>query len=102
MRKPHKWLLRIEPNAKLQFNALSRSNKQALFRKLRELLTVEDPYHLLFVEMLQAKKFERHRKFRIGDYRVLFVIKPIEVTHLKHTYKGILYILNILDRKEAY
>ena len=99
---PHRWLLNIQPEAKQIFDTLSRTNKQGAFRRLKELLNADDPYVLPFVEMLQAKKFGRLRKFRVGDYRVFFTVESKEVTHLQHTYKGTLFLLAIRDRKEAY
>ena len=99
---PHKWLLNIEPKAKRKFDSLSRSNKQAIFRKLRELPYADYPYSLPFVEMLQAKKFERIRKFRAGDYRVFIIIESTELTHTTHVYKGRLRLFDIRDRKDAY
>ena len=69
---------------------------------MRELLNADDPYSLPFVEMLKARKFERIRKFRAGDYRVFFIVESIEVTDQKHTYKGTLFVVDIRDRKEAY
>ncbi len=101
-RKPHQWLLIIQPDAQQKFDTLSSSEKRGVFRHLRELLSADDPYSLSFVEMLKAKKFERLHKFRVGNYRVLFTVEPIEITHLKHTYKGTLFLLDIRDRKEAY
>jgi len=99
----HKWLLNIQPEAKRTFDRLSPSDKRSIFRRLRELLNTGDPYSLPFVEMLKAKKFERIRKFRASDYRVFFVIEPVEVTHQKHTYKGTFFLLQIHDhRKESY
>ncbi len=99
---PHRWLLNIQPETKRTFDTLPRANKQGVFRRLRELLNTDDPYSPPFVEMLQAKKFGRVRKFRVGDYRVFFAIEAIEITHLKHTYKGTLFVLAIRDRKDAY
>jgi len=99
---PHLWLLNIQPDTKHTFDSLSRTNKQGVFRRLRELLNADDPYSLHFVEMLQAKKFGRIRKFRVGDYRVLFAIEAHETTHLKRGYKGTLFVLAIRDRKDAY
>jgi len=101
-RSSHKWLLNIQPNAKQAFDNLSPADKRSVFRHLRELLNSDDPYTLPFVEMIKAKKFERIRKFRAGGFRVFFVIEPIEVVHLKHTYKGTFFLLDIRDRKEAY
>jgi mRNA-degrading endonuclease RelE of RelBE toxin-antitoxin system len=99
---PHKWLLNIQPIAQQAFDALDSTEKRGVFRRLRDLLKADDPYSLPFVEMLQAKRFERVRKFRVGDYRVFFVIEPVQVTHLNHTYKGTLFLLDIRDRKDAY
>jgi mRNA-degrading endonuclease RelE of RelBE toxin-antitoxin system len=99
---PHKWLLNVQPEAKVVFDALSSSEKRGIFRRLRELLNADDPYRLHFVEMLKAKKFERIRKFRAGDYRVFFVVESVEVTDQKHTYKGTLFVVDIRDRKGAY
>lgn len=102
-RKPsYQWLLIIDPHAQRKFNALSSSEKRAVFRHLRELLLADEPYSLPFVEMLKAKKFARMHKFRAGDYRVFFVLEVVEVTHLKHTYKGTLFLFDIRDRKDAY
>ncbi len=101
-RKTHKWLLSVEPDAKRKFDTLTRSNKQAIFRKLRELLNADDPNNLPFMEMLQAKKFERIRKFRAGDYRVFILVESVIVTHANRTYKGTLFLFDIRDRKDAY
>lgn len=99
---PHKWLLNIQPSAKRAFDGLPPSTRRTIFRILRELLNAEDPYTLPAVEMLKEAKFERIRRFRAGDYRVFFVVEAREVTHLQHTYKGTLYLLDIRDRKAAY
>lgn len=101
-RPPHKWLLIVQPRARQVFDTLPRSNKQGIFRRLRELLNADAPYSLSCVEMLKGRRFERVRKFRVGDYRIFFVLDSAEVTHLKHTYKGTLHLLDIRDRKEAY
>lgn len=99
---PHQWLLIIQPAAKLAFDKLSSSEKRGVFRHLQALLNADDPYSLPFVEMLQAKQFERIYKFRVGNYRSFFVIETIEVIHLKRAYKGTLFLLDIRDRKAAY
>jgi mRNA-degrading endonuclease RelE of RelBE toxin-antitoxin system len=74
----HKWLLNIQPAAQQSFDRLS------------------------FVEMLQAKKFERVRKFRVSDYRIFFAVEVSEITYQGHSYTGTLFLLDICDRKEAY
>ena len=98
----HKWLLVVQPAAQERFNGLPSAQKRAVFRHLRELLNVDDPFALPFVEMLKDRKFARIRKFRAGDYRVFLVVESGEVIHLKRAYKGRLYLLDIRDRKEAY
>jgi len=101
-KSPHLWLLIIQPDASRGFDKLPHEQKATLFRRLRMLLNAEDPYNSPFVEMIKDKKFDRIRKFRVGDYRVFFSVESIPVTHLKHTYKGTLFLLYIRDRKEAY
>ena len=101
-RTTYKWLLNIQPVAKHNFDRLTSGQKQGIFRKLRELLVADDPYGLPFVEMLKAEQFQRVRKFRVGDYRVFFVIEAVEANHLNHTYKGTLFLLDIRNRREAY
>ena len=97
-----KWLLNIQPNAQDRFNRLNTAEKRIIFRHLQDLLTSDDPNSIPFVEMLQAKKFNRIRKFRAGNYRVFFVVENIELVHLGHHYKGTFFLLDIRDRKEAY
>jgi mRNA-degrading endonuclease RelE of RelBE toxin-antitoxin system len=99
---PHKWLLIVDSKAKRKFDTFTLAEKQGIFRHLRELLTSDDPYSVSFVEMLRSKKFARMRKFRAGNYRILFAIETIQVIHLKHTYKGTLFLFDIRDRKDAY
>lgn len=52
--------------------------------------------------MLHEKSFERLRKFRVGDLRLLFFVDPGQVTYFGHTYQGILFLVDIRPRKEAY
>ncbi|GIK67329.1 MAG: hypothetical protein BroJett018_51230 [Chloroflexota bacterium] len=99
---PHQWLLIIEPPAQEMFDTLTPSVKRTIFRHLRELLQADDPYNLTFVEMLRETKYQRMRKFRAGNFRVLYAIESVSITHLKHEYKGVLYLLDIWERKDAY
>lgn len=69
---PHKWWLRIQPEAKRAFDRLQLGHKRAIFRHLEELLNANDPYTIPFVEVLKDKKYERTRKFRVGNYREFF------------------------------
>lgn len=98
----HKWLLKFTKSAKRKLDALTSANRRVVFRNLRELLIADNPFSSSSVEMLEGKKFERTRKFRAGDFRVFFVIKPVQIVDQKHMYKGTLYVLDIRDRKEAY
>jgi mRNA-degrading endonuclease RelE of RelBE toxin-antitoxin system len=98
----HKWLLNIQNNAQDRFNRLTTVEKRIISRQLRELLLADDPNTLPFVEMLQAKKFNRIRKFRAGNYRVFFALEIGEIIHQGHTYKGTFFLLDIRDRQEAY
>jgi mRNA-degrading endonuclease RelE of RelBE toxin-antitoxin system len=99
---PYQWLLVVRAAAKRRFDTLPTGTKQGVFRQLRELLLADDPYSVSFVEMLKAKKFERIRKFRVGDFRIFFVTEAVEVTHLQHRYKGTLFLIDIRDRKDSY
>src|SRR5215813_10655870 len=98
----HKWLLVVIPAAKVAFDNLQSGQKQGVFRRLREILIAEDPYSLLFVEMLKESRFERVLKFRVGDYRIFFVIQLARVEHQNYTYKSTVFLLYIRNRKEAY
>src|SRR5258708_24082602 len=101
-RIPHQWLVIIDPNAQRPFDNLTFNEKRGNLRRLRELLIANDPYVLPFVEMLKGKRFDRTRKFRVGDYRVFFSVETQEVIHQSHTYKGTLFLLDIQQRKDAY
>ncbi len=98
----HQWLLIFQKAAQARFDNLPSGTKQAIFRELRELLIADDPYRAWSVEMLKEKRFERARKFRVGDYRVFFIIEAAEVVHFQHKYRGKLFVLDIRDRKESY
>jgi mRNA-degrading endonuclease RelE of RelBE toxin-antitoxin system len=98
----HQWLLIIDERAQQVFDTLADSEKSGIFRQLRLLLRADDPYSVSSVQMVKGKKFQRVRKFRIGNYRVFFYTEAEEVTHQEHTYKGTLFLLDIRKRKEAY
>lgn len=98
----HKWLLNVLPSAQRSFDRFSPANKRTTFHHLQQLLEAEVPYMLPFVIMLKEKSFERIRRFRVGDYRVTFYIEAGEITIQSHTYKGILHMISITDRKESY
>jgi mRNA-degrading endonuclease RelE of RelBE toxin-antitoxin system len=98
----HLWLLVVQPKARQTFDRLLPAHKRAVFRHLQDLLTADDPYSRPFVEMLKSAKFVRIRKFRVGNYRVFFVVEPVQAELQGHSYKGKLVILEIRARKDAY
>lgn len=98
----HQWLLIVQPEAQAAFDNLPSNAKNLIWPRLQRILESPMPYSLPMVEMLKAKKFHRIRKFRVGDYRVLFAIEEQEVVHQKHTYKGTLYLIAMSNRRDAY
>jgi mRNA-degrading endonuclease RelE of RelBE toxin-antitoxin system len=101
-RRPYRWHLNIQPEAQRAFDQLPSSTKRSVFRQLRELLRSNDPYREPYVEMLKAKQFDRIRKFRVGDYRVLFLFENGPVEFNRHRYEGQIYLIDIRNRKDAY
>lgn len=99
---PHQWLLVVLPKAKDVFDKFSQTNKQGMFRRLEQLLVADNPYLLPFLDMLQEPKYERARRFRVGDFRVLIIVETEEVEHQTHTYRGTLFVIKIGDRKDVY
>jgi mRNA-degrading endonuclease RelE of RelBE toxin-antitoxin system len=99
---PHLWLLRINVQAQKAFDDLPDTAKNAVFRRLEQLLSAEDPYNLPFVEMLKDKKFERARKFRAGDYRVLYIVDSRPTVHQGFAYRGVVLVLEIGNRRDVY
>jgi mRNA-degrading endonuclease RelE of RelBE toxin-antitoxin system len=98
----HQWLLIVYTEAQEAFDNLPSSAKNLILPRLQRLLESSMPYSLPMVEMLKAKKFRRIRKFRAGDYRVLFTLEEQEVIHQKHTYKGTLYVILISNCRDTY
>lgn len=85
------------------FDTLLKADKEGIFNRLRQLLVADDPYSVPGVaDKLIEKRFHAIRRFRAGNYRVLYAVDPTEVVHNKHSYKGTLYIIAIHDRKNAY
>jgi mRNA-degrading endonuclease RelE of RelBE toxin-antitoxin system len=52
--------------------------------------------------MLKAPEYERVRKFRVGDYRIFFMLERETIEVQGHEYVGTLVLLNIRNRKDAY
>lgn len=71
-------------------------------RLLRRLVNADAPYELEFVENLEGEQYKKIRKFRVGDYRILFTLDTRPVTHNQHLYKGTVVVLKIDWRKDVY
>ena len=84
------------------FRLMRSGHKRSLLNSLHQLVNSDDPYSLRSVKLLQSGKFERLRKFRVGPYRVFFEGVPGDLSHQKHPYMGIIIIVDIRQRKDAY
>lgn len=51
---------------------------------------------------LREKRFKGLYRRRQGDYRILFEAQPGAIEHQKHVYKGSLWIVQIVPRRDAY
>lgn len=99
---PHKWHFFFTDDALAALKAMQRGYRMAVFRNLRHLVNADAPYELDFVQALQGERYKHIRKFRVGNYRILFTLDTRSVTHQKFTYKGTVVILGIGHRKDIY
>lgn len=99
---PHLWYFRLETSAHDTVRAMQSGHRRRFFEHLRQLLNADAPFECDFVESLAGQQYKDIRKFRIGDYRVLFALDTRPFTHLKHSYKGIVVILVVDWRKDVY
>jgi mRNA-degrading endonuclease RelE of RelBE toxin-antitoxin system len=99
---PHKWHFFVDTEALSALRKMQRGHRMAVLRHLRLLVNADAPYELPFVQALQGKEYEHVRKFRVGDYRILFTLDTRPITHNKFTYKGTIIILSIGQRKDIY
>jgi mRNA-degrading endonuclease RelE of RelBE toxin-antitoxin system len=81
---------------------MQRGQRMSLFRSLRQLLLADHPFNLPFVEALTERKYAGLRKFRVGEYRVLFTLDLQPVHHQKFDYQGTLVVIMIEHRKDIY
>lgn len=98
----YQWHLKVEETARKQLSKLSSQERMAVFRLIAELCAADDSYILPNVMKLREKRFEGIYRRRQGNYRIFFLAEPGEVEVHKHVYKGILQVLRILHRKDAY
>lgn len=101
-RKPHLWYLDVEDKARNQIRGLQSKERQAVFTAIRELLVEENPRYAYDTRKLVEKRFEGLWRKRQGDYRVFFAIETGHVVVDKFEYKGIVTIVEVLHRKDAY
>ncbi len=99
---PHKWHFFFTNDALTVLRSMQRGHRLATFRKLRQLVNVDAPFELAFVQSLQGEKYAEIRKFRVGDYRILFTLDSNPVTINKFDYKGTVVVLGIGQRKDVY
>ena len=98
MRRPRQhWKIDAHATAWKQFNALTYPQKQGVFAALLPVLEANDPAHASGVRDLQGKLAGYYR-VRARDHRVIFEIRRTPTGR----FRGIIYIIAILDRKDAY
>lgn len=99
---PHQWHLEVTESAKRQIRKLPQQDRKAIFRGIKQLLSVENPTAIVGVKKLVGPEFEGLWRKRQGKYRIKFFLEVGEVIHNKFTYKGTVIIESVLDRKDAY
>jgi mRNA-degrading endonuclease RelE of RelBE toxin-antitoxin system len=72
---PHKWHFQLTSVAWATYRTMLPGHRRNFRETLHQLVNADNPLGLPFVQMLQGEKFQRLRKFRIGDYRVIFRVK---------------------------
>ena len=68
---------------------------------MKELLEAENPKAIPGAKKLAGQSEDRWR-VRQGNYRIIFTVESGEVTHMKHTYKGTIWIQEVIHRRDAY
>lgn len=99
----YKWHLVVEIDAKSDIDALNRNELFLIFAKLIELLRADDPTDLNQVTDIKKLKAPEYRglwRKRAGNYRILYRIEELELTHLKVTYKGKLIVARVVNRRD--
>lgn len=97
----HLWLLKLENTARKHLRALTRDQRQSIFLTMRQLLEAENPYAIPEVKKLSGD-FAPLRRIPVGEHRILFYLVSELTIHQKHTYKGLLIVVSIIARKDAY
>jgi mRNA-degrading endonuclease RelE of RelBE toxin-antitoxin system len=96
----HRWHLIVTDHARNQIRRLSSKERQGVFQKIRELLQAGNPLSLVHVKKMATR--ENMWRIRYGNYRILFEVESVEITHENHLYKGTVIIVNVGHRGDIY
>ena len=97
---PHKWCLKFEDGFLDQFSNLDQKTKKIGYRQIQALLEADNPYGL--PKVLKVKSQGELRRIRVGNYRLFFIIEDGEAICEKSIFQGVLWLVKIKDRKDAY
>ncbi|MGB1286857.1 MAG: type II toxin-antitoxin system RelE family toxin [Aggregatilineales bacterium] len=99
----YKWFLIVSDDAKKQIDNLSGSDLRLLFKKLIELLNVDDPLdqtQITDIKKLKAREYRGLWRKRAGNWRILYRVEHGEVVFFKFKYKGKLIVEQIVNRRD--
>lgn len=74
----------------------------AVLEAIRQLLEADNPSRVAGVAALERPFFGADWRQRQGDWRIFFSFETQEIIPMKCTYKGTLYLLAVVHRKDAY
>lgn len=77
---PHQWLLKLQPTAIETFSKLSWDDKRGVFRRLRELLTADDPYTLPYVKCSKRNRLSECGVFALVTTAYFSQSKPLKLS----------------------
>ncbi len=86
------WKIEVKPTAEKYYRRLDRNTRHRIYRALKELEEMEDPFHHPNVRQLIGKLAGDYR-LRVGKWRVLFT---------PDNERRILYVYAIISRGDAY
>jgi mRNA-degrading endonuclease RelE of RelBE toxin-antitoxin system len=98
----YQWHLRFTEAARQQVSQLPSRDRMAVFDAIADLCLADNPYRTVHTMKLREKRFKGLYRRRQGDYRILFEAQPGSIEYQKHVYKGSLWVVQILSRKDAY
>lgn len=98
----HKWHFQITDEARVQIRRLTPYDRRKIFQSIRELLLADKPGSLQDVKKLVEPRFEDQWRKRQGDYRIFFTIDLQATEHQGFRYQGIITVLAVRHRSNAY